>query len=138
MIHSNQFQAEYVELRPAGDALFADTESRKERRFPLTGGLWYYCSMATDPSEIRLSLEQCRRLARHADKAGMPWPDFLEQLIPAPAEIDPEGDSAGLSAFDLAEQLGLIGISDQGPPDLATHPKYMEGFGESDNLTSTG
>lgn len=33
------------------------------------------------------------------------------------------------TAYGLALQLGIIGMSGEGPSDLATNPKYMEGFG---------
>jgi hypothetical protein len=34
------------------------------------------------------------------------------------------------SAYDAFERAGLIGCIKDGPSDLSTNPKYMEGFGE--------
>ena len=34
------------------------------------------------------------------------------------------------SAYDMFKEAGLIGCIRGGPKDLATNPKYMEGFGE--------
>jgi hypothetical protein len=37
---------------------------------------------------------------------------------------------AGLSAYDLALQAGLIGCVKSGPRDLSTNLRHFEGFGE--------
>jgi len=37
--------------------------------------------------------------------------------------------AAGPSAYDIAKKMGLIGCAKGMPSDLATNPKYMEGFG---------
>lgn len=34
-----------------------------------------------------------------------------------------------LTAYDVAQQMGIIGMSSDGPSDLATNPAHMEGFG---------
>ncbi len=36
------------------------------------------------------------------------------------------------SAYDLAKQMGIIGMIKDAPSDLATNPKYMEGFGRDE------
>ncbi|MDX2179142.1 MAG: CopG family transcriptional regulator [Bryobacteraceae bacterium] len=41
------------------------------------------------------------------------------------------GADLGESAYDMAKRLGILGSVKGLPPDLATNPKYMEGFGES-------
>jgi predicted DNA-binding antitoxin AbrB/MazE fold protein len=33
--------------------------------------------------------------------------------------------------FDILNEAGWIGSIKDGPPDLSTNPKYMEGFGKS-------
>ena len=38
-------------------------------------------------------------------------------------------DGVGQSAYDVAMALGVIGAIKDGPSDLATNKKYMEGFG---------
>jgi len=35
------------------------------------------------------------------------------------------------TCFDVAKELGIIGIAKDLPSDLSTNPKYFEGFGES-------
>jgi hypothetical protein len=90
--------------------------------------------MAIDPAEIKLTPEQRRFVAERADKTGRPWPELLEELVPStiPATAD-----FGVTAHDVARRLGLLGMSDEGASDLATNPTYLEGFGESDNGTSS-
>ncbi len=34
------------------------------------------------------------------------------------------------SALDAAREAGIVGIYTDGPSDLSTNPKFMEGFGE--------
>lgn len=36
------------------------------------------------------------------------------------------------SAYDLAKQMGIIGMIKDAPSDLATNPKHMEGFGSDE------
>ena len=43
---------------------------------------------------------------------------------------DRHDDDANESLYDAAMRHGLIGCI-EGPEDLSTNPKYMEGFGES-------
>jgi predicted DNA-binding antitoxin AbrB/MazE fold protein len=33
--------------------------------------------------------------------------------------------------FDILNEVGLVGSIKDGPADLSTNPKYMEGFGKS-------
>ena len=35
--------------------------------------------------------------------------------------------------FEILDEVGLIGCIEDGPTDLSTNPKYMEGFGKSGN-----
>jgi hypothetical protein len=89
--------------------------------------------MAIDLNEINLTPEQRRYIAERAERTGKPWRDILNGLVPAAPLA---GADTGESAYDMAVRLGLIAMSDEGPSDLATNPKYMEGFGEGDNGTS--
>lgn len=54
----------------------------------------------------------------------------IAQRAQAAQNKPPAGPRPGESAYDVAKRLGLIGMSDDGPPDLSTNPKYMEGFGD--------
>lgn len=53
---------------------------------------------------------------------------YLTAMLQRDALPAAAGDEE-LSAYDVAQQLGIIGCIKDGPPDLATNPKYMEGFG---------
>jgi len=42
------------------------------------------------------------------------------------------GHSGGeRSAYDLAEEAGIIGSARNAPRDLSTNPRYLKGFGKS-------
>lgn len=45
------------------------------------------------------------------------------------AEGAQQGEVRTESAYALAERLGMIGMSGDGPTDLATNPTHLEGFG---------
>jgi predicted DNA-binding antitoxin AbrB/MazE fold protein len=47
------------------------------------------------------------------------------QSAPAADRVDSEK-----TLFDLLNEAGWIGSIKDGPPDLSTNPKYMEGFGK--------
>ena len=95
---------------------------------------WYDIDMSIDPSEIELTPEQRRYVAQRGEETGMPWPEILNKLLPA---LISANNANGESAFDVATRLGLIGVCNDGPSDLAANPVHMEGFGESDNDTSS-
>ena len=42
-------------------------------------------------------------------------------------------DGGGQSAYDVAMALGVIGCVKNGPADLATNKKHMEGFGRDES-----
>lgn len=42
-----------------------------------------------------------------------------------------EDSSQGPTLYEILDEAGLIGCLEDGPPDLSTNPKYMEGFGKS-------
>lgn len=90
-------------------------------------------AMAIDPSEIELDETQRRQLAEMAEKTGRAWSellaDALESRLPAPSSAD--GDRDEESLFDALTRSGFVGCVPDGPPDLSTNPKYMEGFGEN-------
>lgn len=62
--------------------------------------------------ESTVSLEKCLREWR------------AQQSMPEPAKN-------GESLYERTQRAGLIGCIKNGPPDLSSNPKYMEGFGES-------
>ena len=84
--------------------------------------------MSTDPREIKLTDEQRRLVAERAQETGRPWTELLYELFAALAR-GKNGKRARRTLFDALDERGMIGSFD-GPGDLNTNPKYMEGFGE--------
>lgn len=70
----------------------------------------------------RLKLE----LEAEAREQGVRPSDIIRQVL----ERHVRERTPRLTAFQLAEKLGIIGCAKGLPPDLSTNPKYMEGFGE--------
>ena len=69
-----------------------------------------------DNGSVPASLEECllrwRRTRAKRAVSFAPFPD-------------------GKSLLDLLEEDGVVGLATDGPDDVATNPKYMEGFGRS-------
>lgn len=86
--------------------------------------------MATDPNSISLTADQLQALAEAADRTGQPWPIVFSTAI---SQFHPPvaRNGGGGSAFDHFQRAGLIGAWKDGPDDLSTNPRHMEGFGES-------
>jgi hypothetical protein len=95
--------------------------------------------MTIDPAQIELTPEQRKRLALLAEQAGKEWTDLVDQLLDAaplalcqPAAVThSDGDVlCEKTLYDVLSERGMMGCFD-GPTDLSTNPKHMEGFGES-------
>lgn len=93
--------------------------------------------MSTENDNIELTAAQRRYIVTRADRVGIDATEFLEGLVPS---VDEDGvlkttvgDSSGESALDAARQFGLVGASSGDPPDLATNPDHMKGFGQDGN-----
>jgi hypothetical protein len=95
--------------------------------------------MPVDPAQIDLNPQQRVRLAQLAEQSGKDWTELVDELLDsAPAalasqplrDIDPNGDAREKSLYDVLTERGILGCFD-GPTDLSTNPKHMEGFGES-------
>jgi hypothetical protein len=91
--------------------------------------------MSTDPRDIRLTDEQRRLLAQRAQQTGRPWEELLEELF-ATLPSQRNGNGPRRTLFDALNERGMIGSFD-GPGDLSSNPKHMEGFGESRNGTDS-
>ena len=97
-------------------------------------------NMAIDPTEFDLTPEQRQRLAILAEESGKNVGEVVDELLdaaPATMGAKPSGWSeAGSNAlqdkslYDVLLERGILGCFD-GPTDLSTNPKHMEGFGES-------
>jgi hypothetical protein len=68
-----------------------------------------------------------QRLSAAAKKAGKRQSAVVREALEA--QLRPSGRKE--SAYDAMKRLGLIGMLKNAPHDLATNPKYFEGFGES-------
>ena len=90
--------------------------------------------MSIDPATIELTPRQKDRLAEIAELTGKDCSTVVDELlssVPLPAS---QGNGSSQTAekprtaYEAFAAVGAIGCFD-GPPDLSTNPKYMEGFG---------
>jgi hypothetical protein len=85
--------------------------------------------VSIDPDDIKLTDEQRRLLAERAQDTGRPWTELLEELFATLPQHTTNGDKPRRTLFEALNERGMIGAFD-GPGDLSTNPKHMEGFGE--------
>jgi hypothetical protein len=86
--------------------------------------------MAINPATIHLTTQQKNRLATIAEQTGKDCSTVMDELlssVPPPAAEATNG-SGPKNLLEALEAVGAIGCF-EGPPDLSTNPKYMEGFG---------
>ncbi len=94
--------------------------------------------MATDPSDIRLSDDQKRRLAEAADVTGLSPDQLIEDALRIALRLKGQlADTTGRTLYDAIAEDGAIGCIQSGPTDVSTNPQYMEGFGTSDSGTNS-
>ena len=89
--------------------------------------------MATNPKEIQLDDEDRELLAKAADNVGKPWRQLLREHLArympsGPTTAKEETTSHDKSLHDVLSERGMLGCF-EGPTDLSTNPKHMEGFG---------
>lgn len=53
----------------------------------------------------------------------------LARATPLAGEPQPPADGKVRTLYDALNDRGLVGFINDGPSDLSTNPKYMEGFG---------
>jgi hypothetical protein len=93
-----------------------------------------------DPAQIELTSEQRQRLAILAERTGKGWIELVDDWLNASPMAAPsmpatarETNGVGVrdkTLFEVLSERGILGCFD-GPTDLSTNPKHMEGFGES-------
>lgn len=90
--------------------------------------------MSIDPATIELTPLQKERLAAIAERTGKDYSRVVDDLL-ATVPLTPteeNGSSEEIAqprtAYEAFADVGAIGCF-EGPPDLSTNPKYMEGFG---------
>ena len=83
-------------------------------------------------NSIQLGAEQLRKLREMAQRQGASEADVVNRAIDRLyEEAQPRHGGNGVrSLYDALVERGSIGVFD-GPGDLTTNPKHMEGFGES-------
>ena len=86
--------------------------------------------MALDPSTIELTAHQKNCLAAIAERTGKDCATVVDELLSA-AEVPHAESLNGTGPHNLLEALEAVGAIGcfEGPPDLSTNPKYLEGFG---------
>jgi len=108
--------------------------------------------MAIDPAQIELSPARKQRIAQLAEQQGKDYTAVVDELLASAihserngtakngtshTEVDDADAAADHREFDLTEEpslyneltkRGMLGCF-EGPTDMATNPKHMEGFG---------
>jgi len=89
--------------------------------------------MSTDFHSIALTSEQQLQLAMLSERTGKSPSDLINQLLAECAASAPtvKTVSNGGTLYDAFAADGSIGMIKDGPSDMSTNPKYMEGFGQS-------
>jgi hypothetical protein len=81
-------------------------------------------------ASIRLTSEQQETLARLSAQSGKPWQEVLGKALASfEQQIQATNGTATETVHAAMVRLGLLGCVTDGPVDLSTNPKYMEGFG---------
>ncbi|MFO0898509.1 MAG: hypothetical protein U0836_13895 [Pirellulales bacterium] len=82
------------------------------------------------PNPYLLTAEQQAHLASLVEQLGQPPSQVIDVALGGIAPRSGALTAAnGETFFEAASRLGFIGCIDDGPADLSTNPKYMEGFG---------
>jgi predicted DNA-binding antitoxin AbrB/MazE fold protein len=55
--------------------------------------------------------------------------EVVSLSVESAKSVEPEETEQTL--YEMLDEAGLIGCIEDGPSDLSTNPKYMEGFGKS-------
>ena len=70
-------------------------------------------------------------LSRRAEERGMTAEEWLNRTYAKPNHPPLTPPPPGQSLYDAFKAAGVIGCVKGGPTDVATNPKYMEGYGRS-------
>lgn len=76
---------------------------------------------------MKVTPEQKRKIKRLAARRGTSQKAAVMQLVEEAVEDKPFEARKGSFLDGIEDLVGSV----EGPPDLSTNPKYMEGFGES-------
>jgi len=99
--------------------------------------------MSTEQQNINLTKDQIQvialRFAGNAKRSGIADEDILRVLGPSVGPVEALRkvlDVREETALEAFGRLGLVGCISDGPVDLATNPKHMEGFGQDEPASS--
>src|SRR5215475_10944452 len=84
-------------------------------------------TMSSQRITVRVSKALGARLRARSRAKGKTPSDLVRVAIENYLDHDPGAPSA----YDRAKEAGLIGCIKDGPKDLATNPRYFEGFGRA-------
>ena len=92
--------------------------------------------MAIDPTSIELTPKQKALLAEIAERTGKDYAAIVDELLASFTKPRPTTTKNGAhgvvprtpTAYEAFVAVGAIGCF-EGPPDLSTNQKYMDGFG---------
>ena len=82
--------------------------------------------MASQRISVRVSGSLGRRLSQRSSKSG----SAKSQIVREALETFLSSEVKERSAFDVADELGLIGTGGKAPKDLSTNRRYFRGFGK--------
>jgi metal-responsive CopG/Arc/MetJ family transcriptional regulator len=74
---------------------------------------------------IRIPKRLRAKLAKIAKQRGETESELARVALQSYLDATPPQESC----YDIAKRLGIIGIMKDGPSDLSTNPKHLEGFG---------
>jgi hypothetical protein len=77
---------------------------------------------------VRISPKLYNMLRKKARASGKTESEFVRAALEKAF-----GMKKPRTLYDVMKDIGFIGSIPDGPPDLSTNKKYMEGFGEWDN-----
>ena len=88
--------------------------------------------MANRPPDIQIGDEQRRKLDRLAGENGKRASELANEAIDeyCDARMPNRPEQSGETLFEALSRSGSLGCIKDGPADLSTNPKNMEGFGE--------
>jgi len=83
--------------------------------------------MASDRITVRVPPALTSRLRSRSRAKGTTESEVIREAL----ENYLGGESSHRTAYELAEEAGIIGLVKNAPRDLSTNPRHFKGFGKS-------
>jgi predicted DNA-binding protein len=113
---------------PAGFASLPDERVRAYECLLVSDKCWYNVRhMASNRITVRVPQALTARLRNHSRVKGTTESELVREALENYLERS-EGER---SAFDLAQDAGIIGLARNAPKDLSTNPRHLKGFGKA-------